>query len=258
MKWSLSKTATMMNMMMNKSVMGKDDLLLMITRLRILVIAICMFNFTACSAKNKATLVTKGFEERAATIDRLRSETNEAKRIEVDSSTFNQTQNRFGVNFVTDSIKHKSVVNRRGIEKVDIKIDSISSNDSKIYGITISERSSATINLDETTDIFGLDELIDRYERQENKIDLVRTDEMSKQEKIKTSVEETRNSKSDLSTNSSEKETPWLIIVITMLLSRWWFWLGLVIAGYFIYKRITGVDPFLILISKVKSWFTKD
>lgn len=238
--------------------MDKDNLILMIERLRIFVIAVCIFNFTACSAKNKTTSVAKEFEERTTTIDKIRSEKSEAKTIEVDSSTFSQTQKHSGANFVTDSIKHKNIINKRGVEKIDIKIDSLSSRDAKIYGITISERSSATINSDETTDIFGLDKLIDSYERQEGKTSLVRTDEMSKQERLKIFAEEASSIKNDSSTSSSESKPPWLLVVITTLLSSWWFWLGLVIMGYFIYKRITGVDLFLILISKVKSWFTQD
>lgn len=235
--------------------MDNNNLILMIGRLRIFVIAVCVFNFTACSAKNKTTLVTKEFEERTTTMDKLRSEISESKTTKVDSSTFNRTQRRVEANFVTDSIKHKNIVNRRGIEKVDIKIDSVSSINSTIYGITISERSSVTTNSDETTDIFGLDKLIGNYEKQEGKIDLVRTDEMSKQEELRTSARGARDSKGDSSTSSSERETPWLLIVLTTLLSSWWFWIGLMIMGYFIYKRITGVDLFLILISKVKSWF---
>lgn len=236
--------------------MNRDSLAMTVARLRIFVLTVCLFNFTACSARNKTLNVTSDVKERSLVTGEYTGKMDESVKSEIDASETRYANHQVDINSVTDSIKRKTTVNRRGIEKRDIKIDSITADNSKIYGIVVSERSSATTNSDEKVDAFGLKLILDLEDQQEGKTSLVRTDEMAKQEKIKLSTQENSKSDSSNTIELSEKNTPWLLLAFTTLLTSWWFWVLVLIIGLAIYKRVTGVNLLQVAIFKVKSWLS--
>lgn len=236
--------------------MSRDNLIMTIGRLRIFVLTVCLLNFTACAAKNKTSMVTNEIKERSVTTGDYNHGSGKTISTSIDSMSSNHINNKTIFDAVTDSVKSKNVVNRRGVEKRDVKIDSITSNYSKIYGIVISERSSVTINSDETINAFGLEVSLDLEDDQGGENHLVRTDEMSKQEKTKFTVKDSNKSNRRSGIESSEMSTPWLLVALTTLLTSWWFWILILIVGIAIYKRVTGVNLLQIAIFKIKSWLS--
>lgn len=236
--------------------MNRNALIEMIARLRIFIISVCLVNFTACSAKNKISTIAGDVKERSVTTGSHTTMTDEAERSEIDSSDNQYTIHKIDFNAVADSIKRKATVNRRGVDKRDIKIDSITSNNSAIYGIVVSERSSATINSDETIDAFGFEVLLNVEDQQEGETHLVRTDEMTKQEKTKSSFKANNEKDGSNTLESSEKNTPWMLLILNTLFTSWWFWVVTLLAGVAVYKRVTGVNLLQVAILKVKSWFS--
>lgn len=235
--------------------MNRDNLMTTIVRLKVFIVVMCILNFTACSAKNKVSSATSALTERTTNKGDYKTEINDIAVKKFDSVASYQVHDQVAFTSIADSIKRKNIVNRRGVEKRDVKIDSIKLDQSKIYGITISERSSSTINSDENVDIFGLETLLSADEREVGGIKLSRTDEMSKQERTKVSVEGDNRSDSNNSSDVSEKNIPWVVLIATSVLSSWWFWLALIIVGYVVYKRMKGVNVLTTLFFKIKSWF---
>lgn len=243
--------------------MGKGNLILMIerlsmmvTRLRIFVLVVCLFNFTACSAKNKTSMIANDVKERSILTGNHVGESTESAKSKIDSSEDKYANHQVDLSAVTDSVKRKATVNRRGIEKRDVKIDSITADNARIYGIVVSERSSSTVNSDETIDAFGLEVLLDVEDQQGHKTYMVRTDEMAKQETAKLEIKQSSKRNSSGTVESSEKSTPWLLSAFTTLITSWWFWVLISIAGIAIYKRVTGVNLFQVAMFKVKSWLS--
>lgn len=217
------------------------------TALKMFILSVCLLNFTACSAVSKKSETKIESESRQTTKTDSSKETISTKSEIRNSESSVEKESHQDQKTRQDSILKNVVRNNKSVDKLETRIDSIISNDHKIYGIRTFERSSSVSNEEDKGKIFGVEHTSSQSGSEENHSEDFINKDFTHSDNTKVKHSKDSDSKSSADTVDASTTKGALLFIFCAVTSSWWFWILLIVitTGVWFYRK--GVNPL--------SWF---